>query len=206
VVLKKIDIFREEKDIDRFLECMERFNIVTPIGSLYQDSFRKKHQLSGRTAKLERLVEFLCYSINPNHYHFVLTELVDHGISEFIKRLSGGYTGYFNYKYKRSGVLFQGKFKSINIDSNEYLLHVSAYVNLNDKVHRLSGPTAKFVRSSWSEYVEDSFEEENNFCEKSVILGQFKNKLGYKSFAQSSLKCIHKQKDREGELKKLLLE
>jgi len=205
-VLKKIDIFREEKDIDRFLECMERFNIVTPIGSLYQDSFRKKHQLSGRTAKLERLVEFLCYSINPNHYHFVLTELVDHGISEFIKRLSGGYTGYFNYKYKRSGVLFQGKFKSINIDSNEYLLHVSAYVNLNDKVHRLSGPTAKFVRSSWSEYVEDSFEEENNFCEKSVILGQFKNKLGYKSFAQSSLKCIHKQKDREGELKKLLLE
>lgn len=60
-----------------------------------------------------------------------------------MKRM-GGYTSYFNDKYKRSGVLFQGVFKSTHIDSNEYLLHVSAYVNLNNKIHPLRGETPKW--------------------------------------------------------------
>ncbi|MBU2615469.1 MAG: hypothetical protein KKG87_07935, partial [Elusimicrobia bacterium] len=48
-----------------------------------------------------------------------------------------------NEKYKRSGVLFQGVFKSKHIESNEYLLHISVYVNLNNEVYQLGGETPK---------------------------------------------------------------
>lgn len=205
--VEKIDTFKDLHDAQRFLQSMEEFNTIEPIGSIYENNFRKNNQLSGRTTKSERLVEFLCYCVNPNHYHFVLLQVVDGGISEFIRRLSGGYTRYFNHRHKRSGVLFQGKFKSVHIDSNEYLLHLSAYVNLNNKVHKLSGPTAKLVRSSWDEYIDGS--RRNNkecFCKKDIILGQFKNKSEYKKYAESSLKDMVKIKEVTKGLEDLLLE
>ncbi len=90
-----------------------------------------------------KLVDFIAYCINPNHYHFILRQLVDGGLSRFMQKFGGGYTQYYNKKNQRSGVLFQGTFKSIHINSNEYLLYLSAYVNLNNKVHQLSNQVAK---------------------------------------------------------------
>lgn len=188
----KRNIFEDYKDLERFFESMREFNTIEPIGSLFEKSF------GGPTIKLKHdkpLVNFLAYCLNQNHYHFILEQVNDNGISEFMKRL-GGYTWYFNNKYGRSGSLFQGTFKSIHINSNEYLLHLSVYVNLNNKVHQLGGFTAK---SSWNEYIN---EEQNNFCKKDIILKQFNNISEYKNFAKESLKSIHKRK----EIEKLLLE
>jgi len=194
----KRNIFQDINDLNRFFQSMKEFNSIEPIGSIYEQSF---NQLGGETPKLvvKPLVGFVCYCLNPNHYHFVLRQIVDGGISEFMKRM-GGYTSYFNEKYKRSGVLFQGVFKSKHIESNEYLLHISAYVNLNNKVHPLGGFTPKWVpKSSWGEYLSNN---QKSFCEKDVVLGQFKNVLEYKKFAESSLKDILENK----EMAKLLLE
>lgn len=187
---------------------MREFNVLDPIGSLYENSF-KLTQLGGRTAKPiesnKKLVNFVCYCINPNHYHFILEQLTDGGISEFMKRLSGGYTWYFDNKHKRSGALFQGRFKSVHIGSNEYLLRVSAYVNLNWRVHQLGGSTAKLVKSSWGEYVE---KEKKVLCEKGIILEQFRNRADYKKFAEDSLQSTLEQRQRHkvGDLDNLLLE
>lgn len=206
--VEKRNIFSDQDDLERFLQSMIEFNVVDPIGSLYENSFR----LGGPTPKFdesgeEKLVNFICYCVNPNHYHFILEQVTDGGISEFMKRLSGGYTGYFNNKNKRSGVLFQGKFKSIHIDSNEYLLHLSAYVNLNDHVHKhqLGGRTAKLVesRSSWAEYMG---EVKNPFCDKDIILEQFRNKKEYQKFAESSLSDILERRADMKDVEKLLLE
>ncbi|MBU1247019.1 hypothetical protein KJ973_02070, partial [Patescibacteria group bacterium] len=100
------------------------------------------------------------------------------------------------------GVLFQGVFKSTHIDSNEYLLHVSAYVNLNNKIHPLRGETPKWVvMSSWGEYIgnkqnkQDKQNDQYDFCEKDIVLGQFKNNQEYKKFAESSLKDIRENKE-----------
>ena len=188
-------IFVDAYDIQRFFQSMVEFNTIAPVGSLYENSFL---QLGGETPKLkERLVNVIAYCLNPNHFHFILEQLVDRGISEFMKRMSGGYTGFFNNRYERSGSLFQGVFKSVHIDTNEYLLHASAYVNLNDRVHQLGGETPKLVksRSSWGEYMDKGVKE---ICEKEIILGQFRNTDEYKEFALSSLESIIK---RNGELK-----
>lgn len=195
----KRNVFSREDDIMRFFQSMEEFNVIEPIGSIYVNSCGKKYLRSRHPAsikkinkeKKERLVNFVCYCLNPNHYHFILEELVDGGISEFMKRLGGGYTKYFNDKYNRSGVLFQGRFKSEYIDSDSYLLHASVYVNLNNRIHKISGSNKKFVKSSWDEYVGES---KNIFCTKDVVINHFKSKGKYKKFAEETLKKIIKRR------------
>ena len=201
-------VFSDKSDMDRFVQSMEEFNVIEPIGSIYENSF-KKNKLGNPTSKLaeeeEKLVNFVAFCVNPNHYHFLLEQLVDGGVSMFMKRLGGGYTKYFNEKNKRTGVLFQGKYKATHIDSNEYLLHVSAYVNLNDRVHQLGNPTSKLVKSqsSWGEYMRES---KSNFCSKNIILEQFKNIKEYQRFAESSLENILERRVDLKEMEKYLLE
>lgn len=189
----KRKVFLTDADFVRFLRGVEEFNAVDPIGSLYAKSFEKKDKLSGSTAKSENLVDIVAYCLNMNHFHFILRQVSENGISEFMKRLSGGYTWYFNNRRRRSGVLFQGRFKAIHIDSNPYLLHLSAYVNLNNFAHK----TSQMYRSSWNEYI-----GENNgcLCEKSIVLDQF-NRIGeYAKFAEDTLKNIIERKALYAEL------
>ncbi|MEI8096688.1 MAG: transposase [Candidatus Moraniibacteriota bacterium] len=182
---EKRTIFLDESDYTRFKESIVEFNVVDPIGSLFENSFRKKNQLGGSTSKTEneKLVNIVAYCLNPNHYHFILQQVADKGIEKFMQRLGTGYTMYFNNKNERSGALFQGKFKAVHIDSNIYLLHVSAYVNLNDLVHQLGGRTSK---SSWDEYTKRSYKD--GICEKKDVLGQFRTKEEYVTFAKNSIR------------------
>jgi len=184
---------------------MDEFNTLEPIGSIYENSFIK-NRAKGTTSKSDSspLVEFVAYCINPNHFHFILKQVADDGISHFMKRLGGGYAKYFNERHKRSGTLFQSRFKAIHINSNDYLLHLSAYVNLNDKVHQLGNPTSKLVksRSSWPEYLDKT----GNLCVKDIVLGQFDNPEDYKNFAEESLKSILMNRGNQNDIDELLLE
>src|SRR3989344_3252705 len=188
-------IFCDKYDFDRFIQSMTEFNSTKPIGSLFENSFRD--QLGVRDAKL---VNIVAYCLNPNHSHLILEQRQKDGISKFMGRLGGGYVSHFNIKYKRIGTLFQGRFKAIHIDSNEYLLHLSAYVNLNNKVHRIKG---EFFRSSWNEYLNKN---KTNLSRPDIILKQFSNSDEYKNFAESSLKDILERKERRKEMENLLLE
>jgi len=191
-------IFSEQNELKRFFQNMEEFNTIKPIGSIYQNSFRK-NKLRNQVSKQEKSVNFICYCLNPNHYHFILKQLVDRGIEKFMHRLGVGYAKYFNQKHDRKGVLFEGPFKATLIDTDEYLLHLSVYVNLNYKVHQLRNQVSK---SSWDEYMGDKKNNKNDFCEKDIVLNQFKDVLEYKKFAENSLRGIRERKD----MKKLLLD
>lgn len=204
--IDKRKIFSNQKDVARFFQSMLEFNTLDPIGSIYENSFIQKRQLGGFASKSEeKLVDFIAYCINPNHYHFIVQQVSPHGIEKFMHRLATGYTMYFNEKEKRSGALFQGVFKSTHINSNEYLLHLSSYVNLNDRVHQLGGEASKLVESvsSWGEYIDKKMK---GICEKEIILGQFKNIDEYKEFASSSLKAIIKRKEELKDIQNILLE
>lgn len=193
-------IFNDQFDVDRFFQSMLEFNIKEPIGSIYENSFLKEKD---GNQKPDPLVSFVAYCLNPNHYHFIITPLVKKGIESFMQRLGTGYTMYFNERNQRSGSLFQGNFKASHINSNEYLLHVSAYVNLNDKVHQLGGEASKLVRSSWKEYTQQTFE---GICDKKIVLEQFNKLNDYKSFALSSLKDTIERKKMEKDLQTMLID
>jgi len=188
-------IFMDEEDLYRFFQSMDEFNVIEPIGSIYENSFKLGDSVPKcDDGKGNKLVNFVCYCLNPNHYHFILEQLVEKGIEKFMHRLGSGYTTHINKKYKRSGVLFQGKYKAVHVSSNEYLLHVSVYVNLNDKVHRLGDSVPK-SKSSWGEYLTDKENTKGAFCSKEIILDQFTRAGEYKKFAEESLKDIQERKD-----------
>lgn len=173
--VEKRNIFLDEHDFSRFLESISFFNQEESIGSIYEYSF-------GDKKKTNPLVDILAYCLNPNHYHFILKQRKERGIEKFMQRLGTGYSKYFNNKYDRRGSLFQGTFKSKHIDNNDYLLYISAYVNLNYEMHGLGSLTSK---SSWSEYLKPETKEP--FCEKGLILGQFTNPKEYELFAQEAI-------------------
>ena len=106
----KRETILDQHDLHRFLESMEEFNNIEPIGSIFELSF-VKNKLGTSTTKLKKLVSIIVYCVNPNHFHFLITPLVEKGIEKFMQKI-GGYTRYFNEKHKRNGALFQGKFKS----------------------------------------------------------------------------------------------
>ncbi len=193
----KRNIAGDHYDVNRFLKSMDLFNSVRPIQSLYALSFQKEQKRD-----VEKLIDVIAFCLNPNHYHIILQQKVEGGVAEFMKRLNGGYTWYFNNRIKRCGSLFQGRFKSKHIPDNQYLLRVSAYVNLNDKVHQLSGSTAKLSRSSWSEYTENI----RGFCKTKIILDQFSKKETYKAFALEALPQMLQRKKNEKELTALFME
>jgi len=193
----KREIFSDQLDVQRFFQSMNEFNTLDPIGSIYENFFRDRKE---KNKSKKKLVGFVCFCLNPNHYHFILKQTAERGIEKFMQRLGVGYTKYFNKRHERTGVLFQGAFKSIHIKSNSYLFHLSAYVNLNNRVHALGNSVSKSM-SSWREYT-DKFSEETFCSEKRVILGDFKNGDEYRKFAEEMLISIKEKK----EMEKLLIE
>lgn len=199
--VEKRQIFSDDTDTQRFLKSIAVFNTVNAVGSIYEYSFESKKR---KTIKSKKLVEIICYCLNNNHYHLLLRQSINGGLGEFIRRLGIGYTSYFNIRNKRSGVLFQGRTKSAHIDSNEYLLHLSAYINLNHKIHPFGDRISK---SSWEEYVEEGkTRDSTRICSKQIVLRQFKNCKEYKAFALEALDNIRQKKTMYGEMKKLLLD
>ena len=203
----KRTIFLDEEDIQRFYDSIEEFNVLEPIGSIYEHSFAKRlgSEASKSEAESGALAILIAHCANPNHFHLLLKQGAEKGIEKFMHRVGTGYTKYFNNKYKRSGSLFQGVFKSIHVDTNGYLLHLSAYISLNDRVHQLGSEASKLVRSrsSWGEYTDARIE---GICEKDIILGQFGDSEGYREFALSSLESIIKRKEEFKGIGSFLLE
>ena len=185
-------VFMDKYDLWRFLQSMEEFNTLEPIGSIYENKYKKKSKkdtLDELGNQATKLVDIIVYSLNPNHYHFILSPLVEGGIEKFMHKLGSGFAQYFNQKYKRNGILFQGKYKSILIKTDEYLMYVSAYINLNNKIHFRTyqkikiDKTKLFYTSSWDEY---TGKKKTNFCNKEIILDRFNEDISeYKEFAES---------------------
>ena len=99
------NIFSDNSDVERFLLSMKLFNSIDPVSSLRDVCEIKGTDSVNPQAKL---VDIIAYCLNPNHYHFILKQLINGGIPEFMKRLNGGYTWYFNKKNSRNGTLLQG--------------------------------------------------------------------------------------------------
>lgn len=197
----KRDVFLDDKDYIRFLLSMNLLNDEkNGLMQKYRDMKRDPKIQSSDARRLDlrkhlksrkKLVEIIYYCLNSNHYHLILKQKADKGIEKFMQKLGISYTMYFNKKHKRTGSLFGGKFKSIHIDSNEYLLYLSAYVNYNHFIH---GFKKDWEFSSFKDYIG---ERNGVLCNKKDILGQFKNVKEYKEFAESDVMYLKEKKELE---------
>ena len=183
----KREVFLDERDYGRFLEGICDFN-----NNLNREERLRKAEKSELTSESElssdfsaepKLVDIICYCLNPNHYHFILKQNSDKGIEKFMHKLSTGYTNYFNKKNNRSGSLFQGRYKSIYVASNEYLLLLSTYVNANHEIHGY--PEKAWAYSSYLDYIG---KRDSKLCDKEIILDQFGNDfLEYEKYVQDNM-------------------
>ena len=94
-------------------------------------SIEDKESVIKKGSELTRLVKIVCYALMPNHFHLLVQQISDNGISTLLRKFTDSYSKYFNTKYERVGPLFQGVFKSKHIDSENQLVHVSRYIHLN---------------------------------------------------------------------------
>ncbi len=101
----------------------------------------------------EKLVSIIAYCLLPNHFHLLLKQESENGITKFMHRLCNSYVKVFNHSHKRSGSLFQGRFKAKHLTGEDTLNTVSTYVNLNYKHHKIN-PKKQLVKSSIFEYLD----------------------------------------------------
>ncbi|HEY4514244.1 MAG TPA: transposase [Candidatus Paceibacterota bacterium] len=167
----KRDIFLNDKDRIRFVHDLYEFNDLEPAGSVYY-SYRKNLpnlDLRNPDIRMPRtsIVDIHGWCVMHNHYHLLLSERVEGGISLFLRKLNVGYANYFNERYKRSGTLFQGRTKKIHIASDAHMLHILNYVHFNPldflkgckdwRARRISGTAAALAHLDgyrWSSYLD----------------------------------------------------
>jgi len=157
----KREIFCDGKDYLRFLRGLREFNQINTIESLYRnDQLKRQEQketeflrlLSNRRNSVSSppLIQIISYCLNPNHYHLLLKQKQENGVIRFMHKVGLAYTKYFNNKYKRSGSLFQGKYKLRVIKTEGQLLYTSAYINGNSEIHKIK----KAISWQYSSYLD----------------------------------------------------
>jgi len=123
---RKITFFNED-DYFRFIQSLRVFNTTQDCGE--NMSFERRCQNFYSVA--EQLVHIHQFALMPNHFHLLLQQKEENGISQFLQRLGTSYTKYINKKENRSGCLFESVFKASHINSNEYLEQITRYIHLN---------------------------------------------------------------------------
>ncbi|MEK7559211.1 MAG: transposase [Patescibacteria group bacterium] len=182
-----LPIFASVKDYSRFLELVDYYRFInTPFSFSHLKKKleeKRKKILSDLKEKDETQAEILAYCLMNNHFHFLLKQLTKSGISSFMANLQNGYAKYFNIKTRRAGPLFQSIFKSVRIETDEQLLHVSRYIHLNPSTGYLvdANNLHTYKWSSLSEYLG---EVTNNlsFISKDMILGLIGGADKYRQF------------------------
>ena len=131
---------------------------------------------------MPKLVEVLCFCLMPNHFHLLLKQNVDGGISKYLSNFQNSYTRFFNTVHKRDGPLFLSRFKAVEIETEEQLLHVSRYIHLNPYVGSVVQSLGNLRGYPWSSLVEYVEGDEENFVNTRLILSSFKTRDSYLKF------------------------
>lgn len=128
-----------------------------------------------------QIVQVLSYCFMPNHFHFLLKQTKDNGISKFLSQFQNSYTRFFNTKHERTGPLFNNQFKAVLIETEEQLVHVSRYIHLNPFTSAIVGNVKELSKYYWSSYLE--YVDQRGFvCDKEVVMAGFKNSRAYQQF------------------------
>jgi putative transposase len=136
--VEKRMIFMNDQDYWRGIFSLYEFNNEAPV--VIRDKRKTRSKKTGRSPasasfpekeNRKMLVEVLAFVFMPNHIHLLLRQEKEGGISRFLQKLNTGHAKYFNEKYKRVGPLFQGRFKAVHVENNEYLKTIFVYIHTN---------------------------------------------------------------------------
>lgn len=179
-------IFKNKKNYERALNIFfyyQNRNVPIKYSHFIVEPKEKKEKIIQKlTLKKDFLAEVIAYCLMPNHFHFLLKQKINNGISKLLANFTNSYVHYFNSKNERKSHLFQGRFQAVRIETEEQLLHVSRYIHLNpysSYVVKDLESLANYPFSSLPEYLEKA---DSEVCQKQAVLSCFKNRSQYKQF------------------------
>ncbi|MFA5830412.1 MAG: transposase [Candidatus Paceibacterota bacterium] len=135
--VERREIFLNNGDRERFMRLLYLSNSMKAIR--YTDFKNLSYSQINRG---ESRTSIGAYCFMPNHFHLLLRETTESGISSFMGKLLTAYSMYFNKKYKRTGSLFEGTFRAEHVDNDNYLKYLFAYIHLNP---------IKLIEPEWKE-------------------------------------------------------
>ncbi len=183
-----LPIYSNARNYLRFLDLVDYYRFLnTPFSFSQLMSLPKEEKekiLTGLKKENAIHVEILTYCLMPNHFHFLLKQITDKGISVFMANLQNSYVKYFNIKNERAGPLFQSMFKAVRIENDEQLLHVSRYIHLNPSTAYIVEPEKleDYMWSSLKAYLDEDFNMANYFVNTKAVLNFFKKRKDYLKF------------------------
>lgn len=199
----KRTIFMDEKDYYRFIHDLYEFNDTAPVNNITY-FFNKNSKVIARpyVGRQQRklLVEILAFCLMPNHYHLLLKPNFNDGVTRFMKKVNMGYARYFNEKYERSGALFQGRFKSVPVTDEGYLIHLPYYIHFNpldfvtpewreQKIKNIAKAEQFLASYRWSSHLD--YLGKKNFpsvTQRGFLLDFFNGEKGYRARIDEWLK------------------
>ncbi len=123
----KQKIFHDRKDYNRLVGLLHACN---QKGS-FRSEYLQKNEGPLQVKIINPIVAIGAYCLMPNHFHIIITQIESGGISKFMQKLTTAYVMYYNKKYKRTGGLFEGKFKAKHCGTDTYLKYLFSYIHLN---------------------------------------------------------------------------
>lgn len=170
--VEKRRIFEDRSDYRRFIKTLQYY-LTDGLKPRFSHFSKTKLQIDDS----KKVANILAYCLMPNHFHLLIKQEKDNGISELIAKLINSYTKYYNLKYGRVGPLLQGQFKAVLVENDEQLIHLSRYIHLNPLVAFLVDDLNKYEWSSFREYLSPTI----GFCNKEDVLAFFQHSP-YKQF------------------------
>jgi putative transposase len=122
--LNRQRIFRESADFEKFLKLFSRYLSLEETKNSVGISF----------PNYSNRLELTAFCLLPNHFHLLVFQRQQGVMTQFMRSLLTSYSMYFNKKYKRSGPLFESRYKASMISDDAYLEHVSRYIHLNPRL------------------------------------------------------------------------
>lgn len=207
--VEKRDIFLIDADRWRFLQGLFLFNDQDNSANLLWQLEREKKGRMNFTILKEfiannrnnrkPLVRIMADCLMPNHFHLLVQEIEDNGISRFMHKFGVGYAKYFNKKYDRVGSLFQGRFKAVPVEKELHLQYLVAYINavnpgqliepeLKEKGIKDVDVLMRFAREyPWSTHQEYLGTRESVIIEKGIVGEFFSSPAKYEAFVRDIL-------------------
>lgn len=116
-------IFADEQDYLTFLGLLQRYLSAEEVHDAYGVPYPNFYNK----------LELLAYCLMPNHIHLLIYQRQPGAMAQFMQSLLTSYSRYFNKKYRRSGSLFESRYKASMISDDSYLEHISRYIHLNPR-------------------------------------------------------------------------
>jgi putative transposase len=133
--VEKRVIFKDPQDYKVFLNYLKEFLSFPPNHKELLKSFTFKGEtfkgMPRQVKNYNKEITLLVFCLMPNHFHLIIRQNQKSSMKEFMQSLLTRYSMYFNKRHNRVGGLFQGAYKAVLVDNENYLLHLSRYIHLN---------------------------------------------------------------------------